>query len=232
MHPSHLTRTSLSSDPERVRAKTLDRGKLLPRQVRRAAWHAVEVPKPSSAGLGSTLRELLDGLDAAAPSPAGGTAAAVVAAMAASLVVMVGRESPGWPDGAAAAFDAATLRDRLLALGAEDVQAFAGVLTASRDALSGALVEALVHASEVPLEIAERAADVAELAACAATEGKLPLRPDAEAAAILAEAATRAAALLVGVNIAALPGDGHEVTAARLIEAAHAAQARASAAGG
>ena len=152
--------------------------------------------------------------------------------MAASLVVMVGRESPGWPDGAAAAFDAATLRDRLLALGAEDVQAFAGVLTASRDALSGALVEALVHASEVPLEIAERAADVAELAACAATEGKRPLRPDAEAAAILAEAATRAAALLVGVNIAALPGDGHEVTAARLIEAAHAAQARASAAGG
>lgn len=189
------------------------------------------MPERLSAGLDSTLRELLDGLEAAAPSPAGGTAAAVVAAMAASLVAMVGRESLEWPDGAAAALDAATLRDRLLALGAEDVQAFAAVLSAvrgPREPGSTALVEALVRASVVPLEISERAADVAELAARAARKGKRPLRPDAEAATILAEAATRAASLLVRVNIAALPGEGNEATASRLLEAAQAAQDRAA----
>ncbi len=188
------------------------------------------MPESSSAGLGADLHELLDALEAAAPSPAGGTAAAVVAAMAASLVVMVGRESPAWPDGAAAALGAATLRDRLLALGAEDVQAFAAVLTASRDAresASGPLAEALVRASEVPLEIAERAADVAALAARAASDGKRPLRPDAEAAAILAEAATRTACLLVRVNVAALPAGGNEARTAQLVEAAQAAQDRA-----
>jgi formiminotetrahydrofolate cyclodeaminase len=187
------------------------------------------VSEPSSAALGSTLRDLLDALEETAPSPAGGTAAAVVAAMAASLVVMVGRESPAWPDGPAAALGAATLRERLLALGADDVRAFAAVLTASRESGSGALVEALIRASEVPLEIAERAADVAELAGHAARDGKRPLRPDAEAAAILAEGATRAASLLVGVNVAALPGDEDEPTKSRLIKAARAAHARAAA---
>lgn len=182
--------------------------------------------EPSSAGLGSTLGELLDALEKTAPSAAGGTAAAVVAAMAASLVVMVGRESPAWADGAAAALGAATLRERLLALGAEDVQAFAAVLTASRESDSGALVEALIRASEVPLEIAERAADVAELASRAASGGKRPLRPDAEAAAVLAEAATRAASLLVRVNVAALPAAGYETTKSRLITAARGAQDR------
>jgi glutamate formiminotransferase/formiminotetrahydrofolate cyclodeaminase len=177
----------------------------------------------------ASVSALLGGLEAAAPSPAGGTAAAVVAAMAASLVVMAGRQSPGWPDGAAVAADAERLRDRLLALGAEDVQAFAAVLAAFRSSDAGASSKALVHAAEVPLEIAECAADVAELAVRAAADGKRPLRPDAEAAAILAEAAARAAALVVRVNATALPADGDQTTKTRLLEAALAARARASA---
>ena len=177
------------------------------------------------------ISELLTALEAAAPSPAGGTAAAVVAAMAASLVVMVGRTSPEWPDGTEIAIEAATLRDRLVALGAEDVRAFAAVLSAVRnpaESAAGALVEALVRASEVPLEIAQSAADVAQLAARAADEGKSQLRPDANAAAILAEAATRAAASLVRVNVAALPCDTDTVTTAELLAAARAAQDRAA----
>lgn len=180
--------------------------------------HAAIVPE--------TLDELLAGLEAAAPSPAGGTAAAVVAAMAASLVVMVARESPGWPAGTETATRATQLRDRLVALGAEDVRAFAAVLAASRADDSGAFAAALVRASEVPLEIAERAADVAEIATRAAVEGKRPMRPDAEVAAILAAAATRAAALLVRVNVAALPTSGANETAARLLAAAEAAEDR------
>ena len=187
--------------------------------------------EPSSSGLGNDLRELLVALEAAAPSPAGGTAAAVTAAMAASLVVMVARESPAWPDGATVARDASTLRDRLLTLGAEDVQAFAAVLTASREPNAAALADALVRAAEVPLEIAERAADVVELAARAAVDGKRPLRPDAEAAAILAEAATRAASRLVRVNVSALPRGGDETLKVRLNAAAQAADDRAAAVG-
>ena len=148
--------------------------------------------------------------------------------MAASLVAMVGRESPAWPAGAETAARAAQLRDRLVALGIEDVQAFAAVLAASRTGDSGALAAALVHASEVPLQIAEHAADVAEIATRAATDGKRPLQPDADAAAILAEAATRAAALLVRVNVAALPASSTNETAARLLGAAQAAEDRAA----
>ena len=179
---------------------------------------------------------LLDGLAAPAPSPAGGTAAAVVAAMAASLVTMVGRGSPEWSEGPAAADRAAVLRDRLLVLGEEDVQAFGEVVAAyraSRELEPGEwereLARALLHASEVPLEIARCAADVAELAAGAAGAGRRPMRPDAEAAAILAEAATRAAALLVSGNLAALPAGQQSGQVPRLLEAARAAQGRAAA---
>ena len=72
-----------------------------------------------------------------------------------------------------------------------------------------ALGAALLQAAEVPLRIAEAAADVAELAALAAAEGSPHLRPDATAAAALAEAATRAAAHLVEINLATVPGDRH-----------------------
>ena len=70
-----------------------------------------------------------------------------------------------------------------------------------------ALGTALLRAAEVPLRIAEAAADVTELAAVAAAEGSPHLRPDATAAAALAEAATRAATHLVEINLATVPGD-------------------------
>jgi formiminotetrahydrofolate cyclodeaminase len=79
----------------------------------------------------------------------------------------------------------------------------------------------------VPLRIAEAAADVAELASVAAAEGSPHLRPDATAAAALAEAATRAAAHLVEINLAIVPGDRHSLEAAHLAEAAAAARTRA-----
>jgi glutamate formiminotransferase/formiminotetrahydrofolate cyclodeaminase len=213
-----------------VRAKPSIEGTFSLGRARRVSWHAATVPEIFDSA--ASVRELLDGLEAAAPSPAGGTAAAVVAAMAASLVVMAGRQSPAWPDGETAAADAETLRDRLLALGAADVQAFASLLSAYRNSDARASREALIQAAEVPLEIAECAADVAELAARAAVDGKRPLQPDAEAAAILAEAAARAAALVVRVNATALTPGSDDSTRTRLLDAALVVQARASAAGG
>ena len=153
--------------------------------------------------------------------------------MAASLVTMVARGSSSWDDGPGIASQSRALRSRLTALGEEDATAFAQVLVTMRDR-SGtpeqrdfALGLALLRAAEVPLRIAEAAADVAELAAAAAAAGSPHLQPDATAAAALAEAATQAATHLVEINLAIVPGDRHSERAALLASAAAAARARA-----
>lgn len=179
------------------------------------------------------LDRFLDELEAPAPSPCGGTAAAVVAAMAAALVTMVARGSPDWVDAAGIASQARALRSRLTTLGDDDAAVFEHVIMTMRNRAGTAeqrdhaLGEALVHAAEVPLQIAEAAADVADLAALAAAEGSPQLQPDATAAATLAEAAVRAATHLVEINLATVPGDRHSGRAEMLSAAAAAARARA-----
>ena len=188
---------------------------------------------PSTPAADSGLDRFLDELEAPAPSPCGGTAAAATAAMAAALVTMVARGSTGWADGPGVASQARALRSRLTALGDDDVAAFEQVLATMRDRSGSpeqrdfALGSALLRAAEVPLRIAESAADVAELAATAAAEGSPQLQPDATAAAALAEAATRAAAHLVEINLAIVPGDRHSERAALLVTAAAGARERA-----
>jgi len=182
-----------------------------------------------SAGLG----DFLDGLEAPAPSPCGGSAAAVAAAMGAALVAMVARASSSWQDAAGVATQARALRTRLLELADEDAEAFGAVLATMRESAGSpeqrdfVLGTALLRAAEVPLRIAESAADVAELAALTAAEGSAHLRADASAAATLAEASTRAAAHLVDINLATVRGDRHSARASELAQAAAAARARA-----
>lgn len=176
---------------------------------------------------------LLAGLEAPVPSPAGGTAAAVTGAMAASLLVMVGRGSTEWPDGAAVAARAAVLRDRLLQLGDDDVKAFADVLTHFRRLRTEphareAVAAALLRASDVPLEIAQSAAEVADLGSRAAAEGKRPMRPDAATAALLAGAAARAASLIVDGNVATLRDGPQADRVARLLDDARNTRQQAS----
>ena len=180
------------------------------------------------------IGRFLDELEAPAPSASGGTAAAVVAAMSASIVVMVGRGSPDWEDGAGVAAQARALRTRLVELGTEDAEVYAGVIQLMRESEGASseqrdfqLGRKLIAAAEVPLRIAEAAADVSELAALAATEGKAALRPDAVAAATLAEAAVRASAHLVDINLATVPGDSRSDQAAALSAAAESARQRA-----
>ena len=175
----------------------------------------------------------LDELELPAPSACGGTAAAVVAAMAASLVTMVARGSGDWVEGPGIASQARMLRSRLTTLADDDAEAFDRVLQTMRDRSGSAeqrdfaLGEAFMRAAEVPLAIAEVAADVAELAALAAVEGSPRLQPDATAAATLAEAAVRAAAHLVEINLATVTGDHLSERAALLAAGASAARARA-----
>jgi len=129
--------------------------------------------------------------------------------MAAGLTAMAARFSrDAWDGAAGAVAQAEALRKRVAPLADEDAEAYENVLTAmrmpkaldpeTRDALIGS---ALSRAADVPLRIAEAAADVAELAAVLADVGNPNLRGDATAAALLAHAASRAAANLVEINL-------------------------------
>jgi formiminotetrahydrofolate cyclodeaminase len=84
-------------------------------------------------------------------------------------------------------------------------------------------------AATVPLEIAEVAAQVGQLATGVAADGNPNLRGDAVTAAYLAEASARSAAALVDVNVrlGSLPADLSQ-RAARAVTAAHIAATRAA----
>jgi formiminotetrahydrofolate cyclodeaminase len=191
--------------------------------------HAVTAGRLEQLPFGS----LLDALEAPAPSPCGGSAAALTAAMAASLVRLVADKAPDWAEAPGVAAQASVLRARLVQLAEDDVRAYAAAMEAlaaaregggGRDHLIGI---ALDRAAEVPLAVAAAAADVAELAAEAAAHGAPALRPDATAAALLAEAASRSSARLVEVNLAMLEHDPRERDAHASAEAAARARERA-----
>jgi formiminotetrahydrofolate cyclodeaminase len=168
----------------------------------------------SRAFLDLTVDEWLDALAAADPVPGAGSAAALTAATAASLVAMTARLSPDWSDAAGVTAQAFKLRGRLAELAETDAEVYAESLAALADRAEGpnerrdfALGAALDRAAEVPLEIAETASDTALLAATAAEHVRLELQPDARAAGALAAAAAEAAARLVEVNLTATADD-------------------------
>jgi len=172
------------------------------------------------------------------PTPGGGGVAAVTAALAAGLVGMAARFSAAQLPAAADLADRADqLRGRAAALADRDAAAYQAVLAAYRRPKDGAgggrrprIKAALHEATATPLEIAEVAARVAELAADVAAGGNPNLRGDATVAAHLAVASAQGAAALVGINTAqgGLPGELPE-RAARAVATAQAATARVSA---
>ena len=175
----------------------------------------------SGATTGSSLArlavgELHDELARVGAGPAGGSAAALATTMAAGLVRLVARVSGDWEEAPGIAAQAAALGDRALLLADDDHRAYAHAVEQLRapdhDATLGS---ALRRSAEVPLQIAEVAADVAALAALAARDGAVSVRADAWAAATLAEGASVAAAELVHVNLATRP-DGVFSTRAEL----------------
>jgi methenyltetrahydrofolate cyclohydrolase len=175
------------------------------------------------------LDNLCAELEAPMPSAAGGSAAAACAAMAASLVVMVGQGSPDWPEAGAAGAAAEELRDQLLVLGGDDVEAVSALLAAIGDKGAGAdaeLQEARLRAAAVPLAIAESAAEVAMLAREAAKRGRPSMRPDAAAAGSLAVTAARVARSIVGLNLAAFPKGEEPPEVERMRAAARAVSER------
>jgi len=143
------------------------------------------------------LAELLEALAQPGGPPAAGSACGVVAALAAALAAMAAPTE----DGRAKAQE---LSKRALALAEEDVRAVGELLEG----------DAAERAVDVPLAIAEVAAEIASLA-----DARPGLEGDAEAAALLAAAAAAAAARLVQLNLAAAgrPDDPRGHRAAGLI---------------
>ena len=165
------------------------------------------------------LTTLLEEIAAATPAPGGGSTAAVACALAAALVEM----SAGPPHERAAA-----LRARALELAEDDLSSYARVLEAERlpaeDATRPERVRAaLSAASDTPLAIAEVGCEVAELGAEIARGARVHVEGDAATAALLAEAATRAAARLVELNLAGMPDDVRLRTAGEYATRARAA---------
>jgi formiminotetrahydrofolate cyclodeaminase len=177
------------------------------------------------------LAEVLDQFAREVPAPGGGTAAAVVAALAASVVAKAAHTSrSSWAEAAGVVAQASLLRDRCVKLADADARAFTAALSAL-DSQDAALVERLDYAAEVPLLIADTAADVAALAAVVAERCEGTFRADAATAAVFAEAAARAAARLVEINLTVTGADPRLLQAERFVADAAAAAARALDAG-
>jgi formiminotetrahydrofolate cyclodeaminase len=179
--------------------------------------------------LDQPVGQFLDQLAARTPTPGGGGAAALAAALAAGLAGMAARFSatrlPGAEEMAGHADD---LRRRASALADADAEAYGAVLAAfalPRDPGNDRdqrIRDALGRAAELPAEMAEIAAQVAGMAARLATEGNPNLCGDSVTAAVLAEAAARSSAVLVDINVT-LGGLDPAVSqrAARAVSAAH-----------
>jgi formiminotetrahydrofolate cyclodeaminase len=180
------------------------------------------------------LREFLDEVAAEGRTPGGGSAAALVTAVAAGLLAKVARASgETWPEAAGVAAQAECLRDRATPLAQADADQYEAALRARAetpgdpgDSRDFALGQAYAKAAEPPLQIVRAASDVVQLATAVAENGNPALRADAVTAALLAAAAAKAGAELVAVNLTASTGDPRVVEAAKLAEeAARAAEA-------
>ena len=190
--------------------------------------------------LDAPLGALLDSLAGEEPAPAGGSAAAIVVAMAAGLVAKVARASDGyWDESGGVIGQAETFRARVAPLAQADADAYHEALAALRGREE--LVEryrdqqlraALERSAEIPIQIAESACDLACLAALLVENGNPEVRADAAAASILAESGARVAAALVETNLGATEDDARVRHVRSLVEVAADARERALAAAG
>lgn len=178
-----------------------------------------------------SLCALLEQLSAATPTPGGGSAAALVGSVAASLVAMVagltiGKRAyqPVEQEMRTVLAEATKLRDELVELSDRDSEAFNAVMAAyrlpketeaDRAARENAIQAALRGATEVPYQTALRCFRVVELAEIVVTRGNKSALSDGGAAAALAEGALQAALLNVAINLSAISDESFTSAYAR-----------------
>lgn len=184
------------------------------------------------------LRQFLGALASGTPAPGGGASAALSVTLGAGLCAMAARLSARQLAGDKTS-ELTNQAERILAAAAsllqDDAESYGRVITAMRSRAGAdpavrerAVAAALSDAANVPMDIIALGAEVARLAARLAAGGNPSLRGDAVTAALLAEAGARAAAVLVGINLAGLPDDERHARAGSLLaEAADSARAAA-----
>jgi methenyltetrahydrofolate cyclohydrolase len=177
------------------------------------------------------VSRFLDLLAGAEPAPSGGGAAALSVSLGAALCVMSARlgtrQLPAEETGPLIE-DLSRIVTAAAALIQSDADSYQEVIAARRRAAGpGPVAAALSAAADVPMEIVELAVPVTRAAARLAEAGHPNLRGDAIAGALLAEAGARAAAVLVGINLAGMPDDARPAKAARLVEEARSLTAAA-----
>ena len=171
------------------------------------------------------LGDFFEALASEQPVPGGGAAAAVSAALAASLTAMVVRLSldrPKYADFAdlhAEALDASdAARLRFLELADEDAAAYAAYRAArslphdsdaEQEARKTATRDAARLAAKVPLQLVKACQAQVELVERCAGRTNLYVSSDLEVAALLLDSAARAAAANVRVNLPSIADEGY-----------------------
>ena len=162
----------------------------------------------------------LDELASSAPAPGGGSAAALAAAIGAALMSMVANLTVGKKKYADVQDDmqrilshSEALRHKCVKLLEDDVAAYTEVIRAykmprdteeQKQARSAAIQEALKGATAVPMELAEACVEILELCPESTEKGNVHAVSDAGVGALMAEAALRAAAFNVWINLGSI----------------------------
>jgi formiminotetrahydrofolate cyclodeaminase len=182
----------------------------------------------------NSLQSFLDELASSAPTPGGGSAAAIMGAMGAALVSMVcnvtlgkkGQEAVA-PELKAVRDESEQMRARLTAMVAEDIAAFDGLMAAYRlpkasDEEKSRRAEAIQFnlraATETPLACARACAEVVALSRRAGEKGYAGVISDAGVGVLAANSALRSAALNVYINAPALKDRAYALAATAEIE--------------
>ncbi len=164
-----------------------------------------------------SLQRLLDAVAARTTAPGGGAVTGVVAALAGALVEMCARFSgtdltegtdlAQRTNATDRAGRADELRARAVSLAQSDCAVYAEYMEARRAGGDGGVAAALDEAIRIPLEMAEVAAELAEIALGLARSGNPNLRGDATTAVLMGVAAARAGAVLVVENLSGTDSD-------------------------
>jgi methenyltetrahydrofolate cyclohydrolase len=167
-----------------------------------------------------SLEAFADAVASREPVPGGGSASALAGGLAASLAAMVAALTLNKVAYADRAPEMQRLRDAaaemqqvLLNAVDRDAQSYRDVLSAyrlvkstveERQKRSTAIQTAFRHATEVPIQVAEAALQVLELAGTAARMGNPDMRTDAGVGVLLARSAALGALMNAKINLAGL----------------------------
>jgi formiminotetrahydrofolate cyclodeaminase len=180
------------------------------------------------------LGTFLDELASGAPTPGGGSAAAIMGAMGAALISMVCNVTIGKKGHEAVEAEMKSVRDeseklrlRLTSMVAEDIAAFDGLMAAYRlpkvtdedkSRRAAVIQSSLRAATDTPLACARACAEVVALSRRAGEKGFAGVISDAGVGVLAANTALRSAALNVYINAPSLKDRDYAAAATAELE--------------